>query len=510
MNLLLVDKLFQNSLQIIVELKKYGQTPQITRIASDVLDFLKGYILRLQNQSADNKTQYDAIILNTSTIDTPISLILKLIKTDHDLEIPLILIVPPEKETEAIVAIRAGAFDYLFNNNLQKLGAILERELREKENYRKMIESITAQKESEKRYCALWETSKDLLLWIDRYGNIQSASKSSLFLLGYEPVELTGKHISILQPPNTPEGMITLSDAIKNTASNFTESCALHKNGNVLDVEISQTVTQQNQSIFLRIRDVSELKYIRAKQVANQKERNLAAEVQKKLYPIISPQFWGFDIAGYCYPAEGMAGDYYDFNANKQSLSIGIGDVSGHGIASALLMSEARAYLKAMLLQNPQHLDKVLTLTNKLVGHDMGPRYITVFLLQLFRSPKMFCYANAGHIPGYLIRNSEYIPLQRTGIAIGRRSQREYFQSDYIPLSAGDAILLLTDGVEELPSKQNPDQLFGSERILKIVRNNLHRPASEVIETIYEAGKQFAGIERLPDDFTAVIIKTLT
>lgn len=246
-------------------------------------------------------------------------------------------------------------------------------------------------------------------------------------------------------------------------------------------------------------------------------EFRVARRIQQKLFPTSTPRVagmdicsatYGFDISGASYPAEAIGGDYYDYLALRDGcLGIAIGDVSGHGVGPALLMAEARAYLRAFAQVNPDP-GSILRLLNRVLLPDIeGDRFITLLLSRLDPHHRSFTYASAGHPTGYIFNSAGEVKLSlpSTSIPLGILPDSEFLSTSPIVLDPGDLVLFLTDGIVEARS---PDGVvFGAHRALDIVRVYRRAPARAIVENLYYAVRAFAQDQPQYDDITATIIK---
>jgi phosphoserine phosphatase RsbU/P len=240
----------------------------------------------------------------------------------------------------------------------------------------------------------------------------------------------------------------------------------------------------------------------------NQEQFRVAREIQQRLFPEAAPSLPGFDIAGATYPAEATGGDYFDY---LQMLNWGWGfvvaDVAGHGIGPALLMAETRAYLR-LLGGRREDPGEILTLANTILAEDVGSeRFVTLFLARLTPASRILTYASAGHHAAYVLdaEGRLRLTLPRTAIPLGLRSDTRYASSAPIQLEPGDLLLIVTDGTVESMSPTN--EIFGEERLLDVARRNRHRPAREIVESLYHAVRDFAQHTAQIDDVTAIVIR---
>lgn len=329
--------------------------------------------------------------------------------------------------------------------------------------------------------------------------------------------QVIGRHIADIFPPNYAE------DLLVNDFKVFQADAPL---------EFEETIPQDGEPrVYLSIKfplhgldgapyavcgiaaDISERK--EAERTAA--EFRVARRIQQKLFPVSTPQVagmdicsatFGFDISGASYPAEAIGGDYYDYLALRDGcLGIAIGDVSGHGTGPALLMAEARAYLRAFA-QMQADPGAILRLVNRVILPDIeGDRFITLLLAQLNPIHRSFTYASAGHQSGYIFNAAGEVKqaLPSTSIPLGIMPDCDYSSTAPVILDPGDLVLFLTDGIIEARA---PDgSVFGTERTLELVRHYRGAPARQIVENLYYAVRAFAQEQPQYDDITATVIK---
>jgi len=240
----------------------------------------------------------------------------------------------------------------------------------------------------------------------------------------------------------------------------------------------------------------------------NQEQFRVAREIQQRLFPKSSPQSAVFDIAGASYPAEATGGDYFDYLSMADGcLGIVVADVTGHGVGPALLMAETRAYLRTLAL-NGRDAGDILTRANRVLAEDVDfERFVTVLLARLDPRSQTLDYASAGHPSGYVLDGAGHVKatLKRLGVPLGIQPDLEYAASPVISLSAGDIVLLLTDGIEEAMSPD--DAFFGVDPILDVVRAHSERTAGEIVEALFRAVREFSHDLPQLDDLTVVVVK---
>jgi sigma-B regulation protein RsbU (phosphoserine phosphatase) len=242
----------------------------------------------------------------------------------------------------------------------------------------------------------------------------------------------------------------------------------------------------------------------------HQQDVRAARKVQQSLFPRKAPTCPGFDIAGASYPADATGGDYFDFIMTPDGcLDIVIGDVTGHGLAAALLMSSTRAYLRGLAMADTR-LDDILSHTNRALTTDMdGSRFVTLLYARLDPARRAFCYTSAGHLPGYILSATGEVRtiLESTAMPLGIMADGEFPAGPHVDLRPGDLLFLFTDGVTEALAADYT--VFGIDRALELLRDNPSRTAGELIELLHQAVMKYGHQPMLEDDFTAIIIKVL-
>ena len=236
------------------------------------------------------------------------------------------------------------------------------------------------------------------------------------------------------------------------------------------------------------------------------KQLQLAKDVQSRLLPNESPQIIGYDIAGVCMPAEEIGGDYYDFiRMPQEKLGIALADISGHGIASAMMMSAFRGMLR-MHAHGRLEPAKIARIINRLLPEFTGDsHFITAVYIVFNITTDVFTYVCCGHHPPLLLHSDGSIKyLDMHGPALGIMRHINY-PTEKLSIVPGDIMVLYTDGVVEIT---NPDGIeFGIERLNNVLQQSGDLPAAEMIKMIIRATQKFSMSLNYADDFTLVIIK---
>jgi sigma-B regulation protein RsbU (phosphoserine phosphatase) len=239
------------------------------------------------------------------------------------------------------------------------------------------------------------------------------------------------------------------------------------------------------------------------------REIEIAREVQQRLFPQKLPEVPALRYAGYCRPARGVGGDYYDFLAlSSGRLGLAIGDVSGKGVPAALLMASLQASVRGQSQAEAGRVAELMTNVNRLVC-DATPenRYATFFYGQFDPATRRLVYTNGGHNAPMLLRGDAVQRLEAGGPPVGLFRFSRYVQEE-IQLEPGDLLLLYTDGISEA---ENPaEEEWGEEALIAAARSWAGLCPSEMITRIMEGADAFAAGAPQHDDMTLVVAQVLT
>ena len=253
--------------------------------------------------------------------------------------------------------------------------------------------------------------------------------------------------------------------------------------------------------------EVNELAHSLAEEAAGhqraQREVEIAREVQQHLFPQI-PAVPGMDLAGHCRPALGVGGDYYDVvPLDDGRLMIAIGDVSGKGIAAALLMASLRASLRGIVDAGSHDLARIVKKLNRLIHESStANRYATLFFAIYDPGTRELRYVNAGHNPPIVLRGGEAIHLEACGPVVGLLKDVEY-EEQGLALLPGDLFIGYTDGISEAMTVD--DEEWGEERMQAAVEAVRERSAKEILDVVFRGADEFAAGAPQHDDMTLLI-----
>jgi len=243
-----------------------------------------------------------------------------------------------------------------------------------------------------------------------------------------------------------------------------------------------------------------------------QQSLHLAREVQQNLLPKSNLRVNDIDIAGKSVYCDETGGDYFDFisieHNDKQKIGVAIGDVSGHGISSALLMATVRSSLRQRA-SLPGSIANIISDVNRQLVEDVedSGQFMTMFFLALNTESKQLEWVRAGHDPAIIYDpgTDSFNELGGSGIALGVDCEWIYEDRKKTDLSNGQIIFLSTDGVWEVRNKKG--EMLGKEPIINAIRKNSSLDSTQIIDAIFDLLDKFIGGEKIEDDITAVIIK---
>jgi sigma-B regulation protein RsbU (phosphoserine phosphatase) len=276
------------------------------------------------------------------------------------------------------------------------------------------------------------------------------------------------------------------------------------------DVRLLQSVAAQT---GLALENANLMRAI-AEEVAQRERLNreveIAREVQERLFPQTLPPIAGLDYAGYCRPALGVGGDYYDFLALPQGqLGVAIGDVSGKGIAAALMMASLQASLRGEATRAPENLAAAVANINRLVYEASAEnRYATFFYGQYNPETRTFDYVNAGHNPPMRFRceNRKWsvTRLDVGGTVVGLLPSFPY-QQGAVTTAPGDILVAFTDGISE--AMNSADEEWGEDRLLKTIESCDGLDARQILQRVFAAADAFVAGAKQHDDMTLVVLR---
>ncbi len=237
----------------------------------------------------------------------------------------------------------------------------------------------------------------------------------------------------------------------------------------------------------------------------------LANEIQQNLLPSEAPEIPGLDIAGINLPCDETGGDYFDFidfrDDSPTSIDLTIGDVTGHGVPAALLMTSGRALLRAGAARGEDLSQMIEGVNDRLVSDTLDGRFMTLFYLTLDSESRSASWVSAGHDPAALYDTNAdtFEELVGEGFPLGIVPEADYPTSSRDDLKPGQVIVIGTDGIWEAHNADG--EMFGKDRVGEIIRKSKALPAKTIAEAILGAVLDFRGDLQREDDITVVVVR---
>ena len=238
---------------------------------------------------------------------------------------------------------------------------------------------------------------------------------------------------------------------------------------------------------------------------------DLAMEIQQNLLPKADPKIEGLDIAGTSIYCDETGGDYFDYlymgENGHRKIGVVVGDVSDHGIPSALLMIAVRATLR----HHAHHSDNIVDMVsdvNRHLSQDVKEtgHFMTLFYSMIDRHNKCIRWVNAGHDPAIIYNPiaDSFGELTGRGLPLGVFYDSEYTESQR-EITPGQIIVIGTDGIWEAHNQNG--MMFGKDKLKEVIHLHANESAKEILDAVINEVEQFIYPLKKEDDLTLVVMK---
>jgi len=234
-----------------------------------------------------------------------------------------------------------------------------------------------------------------------------------------------------------------------------------------------------------------------------------AHEIQMSMLPQTKPDIAGFDLASLSLPATEVGGDYYDyFPLSDSRLAVAIGDVSGHGVASGLVLSGVRSGLYVLHDTDRQAKD-ILERLNRMVKKTTDRRMFVTFLYAIFdHERKQLTFSSAGQPPlvWYDSTSSTVREIELKALPLGALFETT-FEEKLVPYHTGDVFVMYSDGLTESTNKHHEE--YGADRLHQQLQQVAAqgKSAHHIRDALLNDVWNFKGDQDQKDDITMVVIK---
>jgi sigma-B regulation protein RsbU (phosphoserine phosphatase) len=267
------------------------------------------------------------------------------------------------------------------------------------------------------------------------------------------------------------------------------------------DRDIAQALARQ----ALAALENARLQRVREEKLRQDRELQIAREIQHSLLPPQKPEVPGFEVAAESRSCYEVGGDSYDWiPLGSERLALVVADVAGKGTPASLLMATVHAFVhaRAGTAALPQLVEG---LNRFLFARTQASRFVTLFYAELDVASHRLAYVNAGHVPPYRVaRDGTVSRLREGGPALGLLDEGSYEMGE-VGLEPGDVVAVVTDGVTEAMSPD--DREFGDDRVSEALHRLSGGSASAVLRGLVAAVNDWASPGGFSDDLTALILK---
>ena len=361
-------------------------------------------------------------------------------------------------------------------------------------------------RKSEEKFRQIVETAGEGFVLMDDHLRIVEVNDSYCHMLGYRRQEILGKTVFDLATDEFRQFITGSRERLLAMDYRTFEGALVAKDGRRVPVLIHGNT----------LRDATGGKIGNASFVADLTEQKkalvLAGKVQKSLIPAKAPEIRGLDIAGRSDPCQEVGGDYFDFLYGPDypagTLRVVVGDISGHGVDAALLMTTARAFIRMRATQTAEPA-QVVTLSNHDLALDMGDSgsFMTLFYIEIDPGGHTARWVRAGHEPAllYCPVRDQFEELAGNGTPLGVDQDFGFTQQTLPALHPGTILAVGTDGIWE--ARDPEGRFFGKERFRNIIRRQAASSAQEMVTAVFDEIGRFCRGMPYQDDITLVVIK---
>jgi sigma-B regulation protein RsbU (phosphoserine phosphatase) len=361
-------------------------------------------------------------------------------------------------------------------------------------------------RKSEEKFRRIVETAGEGFILMNEHLEIVDVNDAYCRMLGYTREEVLGKTPIDLATEEFKQFMLTNRDTILGQEYREFEGSSVAKDGRHVPILVhGNTLRDDRGKVIGNMAFVTDM-------TEHKKALALAGEVQKSLLPQEKPIVKGLDIAGKNVSCDEIGGDYFDFiwrrDSKKGPFSVVVGDISGHGVDSALLMTKARAFLRMRASQSGT-ISEIIAAMNRHLTRDVleTGRFMTLFYMTIDPEKDYIDWVRAGHDPAivYDPARDEFEELKGSGVALGVNEAFDYEENYRRGLTNGQVIAIGTDGIWEAVNREG--EMFGKTRFRNIIRKNAHAAAGDILNAVYSELSLYTRGQRSEDDITLVVIK---
>jgi sigma-B regulation protein RsbU (phosphoserine phosphatase) len=232
------------------------------------------------------------------------------------------------------------------------------------------------------------------------------------------------------------------------------------------------------------------------------REIELASDMQRTLVPAALPNSEAYELSSIYIPHLEVGGDYFDCIEFDHKLCFCVADISGKGLAAALLMANFQANLRALVNRYDDLKCFIRDLNQAVLRITNGDKFVTFFYAEFCTDTRILRYINAGHIPPYLATKGEIQYLNKGCTILGIFDQITDLEIGELHLDEEAFIFTFTDGITDI--RNHEEEFYGDDRLLDFFRNNYHLKAKAFNTRLLEELKNYKEKAAFPDDLTVL------
>lgn len=236
------------------------------------------------------------------------------------------------------------------------------------------------------------------------------------------------------------------------------------------------------------------------------KELELAKSMQQMLFPKDLPNSDGLLVAAKYLPHQQVGGDYYDFiELNNHEFVFCVADVSGKGVAAALLMSNIQATLQSLITFTHNLKDIIIELNKRVITNAKNEKFVSLFLAKLNTKSQQLTYINAGHNPPILFYENKFMELTNGCPLLGVTEFLPVINVEIFNYTSEFTLLCYTDGLTDTINSEK--ETISVESIEELMRKNNRSTPDFLNKAILFYAEEFKGEVEFPDDIALLTLK---
>lgn len=236
------------------------------------------------------------------------------------------------------------------------------------------------------------------------------------------------------------------------------------------------------------------------------KELELAQNMQKLLFPHEFPDTEYLQVAARYLPHQQVGGDYYDFiKLNNHEFIFCIADVSGKGVAAALLMSNIQATLHSLINYTHNLKDLIIEINRRVINNAKHEKFVSIFLGKLNTKSQQLTYINAGHNPPILFYENKFTELIKGSTLLGIADTLPSMSVEIFNYTSEFTLVCYTDGLTDTTNSN--DESISVEQMESIIAGNNKAKPDFINQAILFYAEEFKGEKPFPDDIALLTIK---